>query len=110
MRTARFRWWTAVPAFGDKNHVSADHGFGLMRKWTATDAAAHDGARLEEILGCTNTASDMWADTAYRSAKNEAGRGELPRLPRPMVLALGFATATRSLGRLVCGRRGGVRS
>ena len=37
-----------------------------------TSAAAHDGARLADVLDKTNTASDVWADTAYRSAKNEA--------------------------------------
>ena len=62
----------AIPAFGYKNHVSIDRGFGLIRNWTATHAAAHDGARLEEVLDQANTASDVWADTAYRSAKNEA--------------------------------------
>ena len=61
----------AIPAFGYKNHVSIDRGFGLVRQWTTTHAAAHDGARLEEVLDCTNTASGVWADTAYRSAKNE---------------------------------------
>jgi hypothetical protein len=62
----------AIPAFGYKNHVSIDRGFGLIRNWTTTHAAAHDGARLEDVLDRTNTASDVWADTAYRSAKNEA--------------------------------------
>jgi IS5 family transposase len=52
----------AIPAFGYKNHVSIDRGFGLIRNWTTT----HD------VLDRTNTASDVWADTAYRSAKNEA--------------------------------------
>lgn len=37
----------------------------------ATDAAAHDGARLADVLDRSNTASDVWADTAYRSMKNE---------------------------------------
>ena len=62
----------AIPAFGYKNHVAIDRGFGLIRGWTATNAAAHDGARLEDVLDRRNTASDVWADTAYRSAKNEA--------------------------------------
>ena len=62
----------AIPAFGYKNHVSIDRGHGLIRNWTATDAAAHDGARLTDVLDRTNTASEVWADTAYRSAKNEA--------------------------------------
>ena len=75
----------AIPAFGYKNHVSIDRGFGLIRKWTATHAAAHDGARLEDVLDRTNTASDVWADTAYRSAKNEAmlaRRGFVSRIHR----------------------------
>ena len=37
-----------------------------------TDAAAHDGARLKDLLDKNNTASAVWADTAYRSKKNEA--------------------------------------
>ena len=61
----------AIPAFGYKNHVSIDRCHGLIRKWTATDAAAYDGARLAEVLDRENTASEVWADTAYRSAKNE---------------------------------------
>jgi len=61
----------AIPAFGYKNHVSIDRAHGLIRKWTATHAAAHDGARLEEVLDRANTASEVYADTAYRSAKNE---------------------------------------
>jgi len=62
----------AVPAFGYKNHISIDRRHGLIRCWTATDAAAHDGARLGELIDHENTASDLWADTSYRSAKNEA--------------------------------------
>jgi IS5 family transposase len=75
----------AIPAFGYKNHVSIDREHGLIRKWTSSDAAAHDGARLAEVLDATNTASDVWADTAYRSAKNEAmlkTRGLVSRIHR----------------------------
>lgn len=75
----------AVSAFGYKNHVSIDRAFGLIRKWIATDAAAYDGAQLKEVLDRTNTASDVWADTAYRSAKNEAmlsRRGFVSRIHR----------------------------
>jgi hypothetical protein len=43
-----------------------------FRKWGATDAAAYEGHRLREgLLDKTNTASSVWADTAYRSAINE---------------------------------------
>ena len=62
----------AIPAFGYKNHIAVDRAHGLIRKWAATHAAAHDGARLEDLLDRGNTASEVWADTAYRSAKNEA--------------------------------------
>jgi transposase, IS5 family len=62
----------AVPMFGYKNHVGIDRRHGLIRTWTATDAARHDGAQLPDLLDRANTASGVWADTAYRSAKNEA--------------------------------------
>ena len=58
-------------AFGYKNHVSIDRCHGLIRIWTAMDAAAYDGARLADVLDRDNMASEVWADTAYRSAKNE---------------------------------------
>ena len=46
------------------------------RRWTVTDAAAHAGARLGEILDPSNTAAGVWADTGYRSKKNEALLGD----------------------------------
>src|SRR3954451_9389958 len=45
----------AIPAFGYKNHIAIDRAHGLIRKWTATHAAAHDGARLEDVLDRDNT-------------------------------------------------------
>ncbi len=63
----------AIPTFGYQNHISIDRGFGFIRTWTATDAAAYEGARLREgLLDKINTAASVWADTAYRSAANEA--------------------------------------
>jgi IS5 family transposase len=61
----------AVPSFGYKNHVSIDRRHGLIRTWSATDAARHDGAQLPNLISKANTASDVWADTAYRSRANE---------------------------------------
>ena len=62
----------AIPVFGYQNHISIDRGFGFIRKWNATDAAAYEGCRLREgLLDKTNTASGVWADTAYRSKANE---------------------------------------
>jgi IS5 family transposase len=63
----------AIPAFGYRNHISIDRRFGLIRTWLATDAAAHEGRRLRGgLLDRNNTAASVWADTAYRSAANEA--------------------------------------
>jgi transposase, IS5 family len=67
----------AIPAFGYKNHVGIDRRHRLIRRWTVTDASRHDGALLPELIDTNNTASDVWADTAYRSQANErflAGR------------------------------------
>jgi IS5 family transposase len=62
----------AIPTFGYQNHIAIDKGFGFIRKWQATDAAAYEGARLRDgLLDKSNTASNVWADTAYRSAANE---------------------------------------
>lgn len=88
----------AVPAFGYKNHISIDRRHGLIRRWLASDAAAHDGARLAALIDGENTASDVWADTAYRSAKNEAmlaGRGLVSRLHRKKPNGRPMAARTR---------------
>jgi len=61
----------AIPAFGYKNHIGIDRRHGLIRRWRVTDAARHDGALLPELIDTDNTASDVWADTAYRSKANE---------------------------------------
>ena len=61
----------AVPSFGYKNHVGIDRCHGLIRTWTATHAARHDGAQLPTLISKANTASDVWADTAYRSKANK---------------------------------------
>ena len=59
----------AIPLFGYQNHVAIDRRFGFIRRWAATDAAAYEGRRLRQgLLDKTNTASGVWADTAYPSA------------------------------------------
>lgn len=62
----------AIPAFGYKNHTSIDRHGDLIRGWTVTGASAHDEAQLRNVLNRDNTGSTVWADTAYRSKKNEA--------------------------------------
>jgi len=49
-----------------------DRAHGLIRTWDASAANAHDGARLPDLISRKNTGSGVWADTAYRSKKNEA--------------------------------------
>lgn len=61
----------ATPVFGYKSHINIDQRHGLIRKWSVTDAARHDGRELSGLLDRTNTATAVWADTAYRSRKNE---------------------------------------
>jgi IS5 family transposase len=76
----------AVPVFGYKNHVGIDRAHGLIRTWTVTHAATHDGGQLQDLLDAGNTASAVWADTAYRSTANLAvlaQRGLTARLQRP---------------------------
>lgn len=61
----------ATPTFGFKSHIAIDKRFGFIRGGITTSAAKHDGAVLEQVLA-DNMASNVWADTAYRSKKNEA--------------------------------------
>jgi hypothetical protein len=76
----------AVPVFGYKNHLGIDRRHGFIRSFAVTDAAAHDGRQLGRLLDPNNTASPLWADTAYRSAANAAllvRRGLVPQFQRP---------------------------
>lgn len=62
----------AIPVFGYKSHISIDRRHGIIRRGKVTDAATHDGARRREgLIDPNNTASDVWAASAYRSAENE---------------------------------------
>ncbi len=70
----------AVPVFGYKNHAGIDRRHGLIRRWTVTSAAAHDSRPFEGLLDAKNTASKVWADTAYRSARNEAAMAKRGRI------------------------------
>jgi transposase, IS5 family len=76
----------AVPVFGYKNHLEIDRQHRFIRRFAVTDAAAHDGQQLSKLLDPANTASRVWADTAYRSAANVAllaRRGLVPQFQRP---------------------------
>ena len=95
----------AIPLFGYQNHISADRRHRLIRKWRVTDAAAHAGARLGELLDPANTAGEVWADSADRSTRNEArlqGRRLVSRIhrkkpaDRPMPARTARANARKS--------------
>jgi transposase, IS5 family len=60
----------AVPVFGYKSHLNIDRRHGLIRTWTVTDAAAHDSRSFPDLINTENTASSVWADTAYRTQRN----------------------------------------
>jgi len=62
--------------YGYKNHVNVDRRHKLVRRYKVTDAAVHDSQVVEDILDPNNTASDVWADSAYRSASIEAKLAE----------------------------------
>jgi hypothetical protein len=75
----------AMPMFGGKNHVGLDREHGFVRRFTVTHAATDDRAQLGAVLDPANTASSVWAATAYRSAANIAlleRRGLVPQFQR----------------------------
>lgn len=61
----------ATPMFGYKSHIGIDQRHGFIRTWSASHAARYDGRELTGLIDRTNTGSVVWADTAYRSQKNE---------------------------------------
>jgi len=56
--------------FGYKNHVSVDNAHKLIRDYDVTSAEVHDSNVFLALLA-DNTSKDVWADSAYRSAKHE---------------------------------------
>jgi transposase, IS5 family len=74
-----------TPVFGYKNHLGIDRRHGFIRSFAVTDAARHDGRQLGRLLDPDNTASAVWADSAYCSAANVAQlarRGLVPQFQR----------------------------
>lgn len=56
--------------------INADHGNKLIQSYRVTDAAVHDSQVFEELLDQTTDEDDnkraLYADSAYRSAEEEA--------------------------------------
>ncbi len=101
----------AVPLFGYKNHIGIDRAHGFIRRFIVTHAARHDGSQLGAVLDPGNTASDVWADTAYRGRANLellARRGLVAQFqrakprgkPMPAHIARGNATRARVRSRV----------
>ena len=63
---------TVYYSYGYKNHVEADVKYKIIRDYKVTDASVHDSNVFEEILDENNASRDVYADSAYRSAKSEA--------------------------------------
>ena len=75
----------AIPSFGYKSSISICRAFGFIRKGKVTDGARYDGRMLRDVVTDDNTASDVWADTAYRSQSNERwlkSQGRVSRIHR----------------------------
>jgi IS5 family transposase len=95
----------ATPVFGYKSHISIDRRFGFIREAAVTSAAAPDGRQLRRVVSRENTCSEVWADSAYRSRRNEKWLAEAMltsrvhrRKPagRPMPQATARANAKKS--------------
>jgi len=100
----------AIPTFGYKTHISIDRRFGFIRQAMVTSASAPDGRQLKGLVSRENTSSDVWADSAYRSRRNEkwlADRMLTSRIHRrkptgkPMPRATARANARKSSIRAV---------
>jgi len=95
----------AVPVFGYKTHIAIDRRYGFIREGMVTSASEADGRQLRHLVNTENTSSEVWADTAYRSQRNEkwlAKRLLISRIHRrkparkPMPSATARANARKS--------------
>lgn len=95
----------AIPSFGYKSSIAICRRYGFIRRGKVTDAARFDGRMLRDVVTNDNTASDVWADTAYRSRSNEAWLKTIGRVSRvhrkkpkgkPMPVRTARANAARS--------------
>ena len=71
----------AIPSFGYKSSIAICQRYGFIRR-KVTDGARFDGRMLRDVVTRDNTASDVWADTAYRSRSNEAWLKAMGRVSR----------------------------
>jgi IS5 family transposase len=72
--------------FGYKNHVNADARYKLILECEVTDASVHNSQAFDDLLNKGNTSSEVYADSAYRSAGTERklkGRSFRSRIHKP---------------------------
>jgi len=55
--------------YGYKNHIDIDVEHKLIRDYEVTPASTHDSNVFEQLLDENNSSSDVYADSAYGSAK-----------------------------------------
>ena len=61
----------ATPVFGYKSHISIDRRYRVIRRAMVTAAATPDGRQLKHLVSTDNRSRKVWADSAYRSQRNE---------------------------------------
>ena len=62
--------------FGYKNQIiCVDRRHKFVRRYVVSGASVHDSQKFEDVLDTSNTASDVWADSAYRSDEIEEKLG-----------------------------------
>ena len=55
--------------FGYKNHVKADADSVIITDYQVTDAAVHDSRPLDELIAAHHKGENLFADSAYKSAR-----------------------------------------
>ncbi len=63
----------AIPGFGYESSIAIYRRYGFIRRGKVTDGARFDGRMLRDVVTRDNTASDVWADTAYAAAPTKPG-------------------------------------
>ena len=76
MRLSRYQIGQFIKHFNNCRYHESLGNVTPADVYQVTDAAVHDSQVVEDILDPDNTASDVWADSAYRSAEIEAKLSE----------------------------------
>jgi IS5 family transposase len=74
---ARWTKKNAETVYGYKNHIRADADSAIITDYQVTDAAVHDSQPLPDLIGPQNKDENLFADSAYKSAKTDAQLAEL---------------------------------